>query len=231
MINEQLKTLYETRYTEKIITCGVVDEAIYTNTYPKIVFLLKEPNSEDNNWSLPKGLQRNVGNALNNKAMDKKYMVTWRQAGAWAYGIAYGFNTYNQLKKDIFVAKGLQTLAMTNLKKTGGKGSSNMRLIAKFAIRDSSIWREELRIMNPDLIICGGTYGLVVKVLGLACNLLLAEGSEKYYYSFLELDGKKAVILSFWHPNARRKREDNMRTLELCVNKLRVMGLLDKSLP
>jgi hypothetical protein len=103
MINARLMDLYKSYYGDRlnsIIPCGVVDEETYTAVFPKIVFILKEPHSDETGWSITKGLRRNVKKGLKNLPLEKGYMYTWRQAGVWAYALIYGSGRYQVLKKD-----------------------------------------------------------------------------------------------------------------------------------
>jgi len=234
MINETLIALYKDYYGDRIndvIPCGVVDEETYSSVYPKIVFILREahmrtPYKIESGWTIPKGLKRNADMGLNNVPMERKYMNTWRQAGVWAYAIINGFDTYHVLRRPCYVAQGLKCMGMTNLKKTGGKASANWREISLHAKRDKELWQKELEIMNPDLMLCGGTYGHVVSNLGLERNLLYKADGKGYYYSLFKANGKQSIILSFWHPNNRRNRNENLNILKILMEKLKAEGLL-----
>jgi len=234
MINERLDSLYMDYYGDRIndiIPCGVVDEETYSSVYPKIVIILREahmrtPYQIESRWTIPKGLKRNADMGLNNLSMERKYMYTWRQAGVWAYAIINGFDTYQVLRSPSPVAQGLKCIGMTNLKKTGGKASSNWQEISYHAKQDKELWQRELEIMNPDLILCGGTYRDVTSNLGLERYLLHKDLDKSYFYSIHNMNGKQSVILSFWHPNNRRNRNDNLSVLSILISKLKEEGLL-----
>ncbi len=229
MINQTLTDLYKNYYGDKfnsIITCGVVDEETYLSVYPKIVFLLREAHTEETEWSIPLGLRRNVEKGLKGEPLEKRYMYTWRQAGVWAYSIIYSFDNYRILRKDSYVTKGLRAIGMTNLKKTGGKASSKLRLISYHAKQEKALWQKELAVMNPDLILCGNTYNIVVDNLNSDRNLLTEIDSKRYYYSLYNVNSKRVVVLDFWHPNSRRKRDDNLSSLNILIDRLKGEGLL-----
>jgi len=227
MINTRLEHLYKEFYGDKrkgIVACGVVDEEVYLKTTPKIVFILREPHTDETGFTIPKGLRRQVEKGLTGKPLEKGWMYTWRQAGVWAYAILNGFNSYRELRKDICVAKGLQAIGMTNLKKTGGGSSSNLNKIRESAVRELNLWRNELSVMRPDLIICGNTYHEVVDSLGLRKNLLLKYEKTPYYYSEWYFGDKLAIILHFWHPNNRRNRDKNLIILKKLISQLGERG-------
>jgi len=234
MINEQLISLYKSFYGDtydSIIPCGVVDEETYASVYPKIVMILREvhmrtPYQIEYKWTIPKGLKRNADMGLNNLPMERKYMYTWRQAGVWVYAIINGFDTYQVLRRPSYVAQGLKCIGMTNLKKTGGKASSNWQEISYHAKQDKELWQRELEIMNPDLILCGGTYSHVVSNLGIERNLLYKADGKGYHYSLFKANGKQSIILSFWHPACRRNRESILTHLKILIYKLKEKGYL-----
>lgn len=229
VINSKLENLYRTYYGDSYannIPCGVVDEETYANIYPKIVFILREPHSDEIGWSLQKGLKRNVEKGLKGISLEKNYMYTWRQAGVWAYSIVYGFDSYSVLKKDIYVAKGLRAIGMTNLKKTGGKASSNLNEISYYATKEKELWQKELEIMNPDLVICGSTYQDVQRNLGLDKLLLFKIDGKTYFYSVGTIGLKQYIILDFWHPALRKSRENTLSDLKLLISELKHKGFL-----
>jgi hypothetical protein len=228
MINETLIRLYKDYYGDKfddIIQCGIVDEETYLSVYPKIVFLLREPHTEETGWSIPSGLSRNVEKGLKGEPLEKGYMYTWRQAGVWAYSIIHGFDNYSVLKSDIHVAKGLQAIGMTNLKKTGGGASSNLREISYYARNEKDLWQRELEIMNPNLVICGSTYQDVQKNLGLDEHDLAKIDGKPYSYSVYGASQGQRVIIDFWHPGIRGNRDHILNHLRILIDRLKGKGL------
>lgn len=224
MINQELEQLYKEFYGDRrkdIIACGVVDEEIYLRTKPKIVFVLREPHTDETGFTIPNGLRRQVEKGLSGKPLEPGWMYTWRQAGVWAYAILYGFDSYRKIRKDICVAKGLQAIGMTNLKKTGGGATSNLSSIRESASRELDLWRNELLIMSPELIICGNTYREVVDSLGLDKILLSKHEETPYYYSEWKLGDEPIIILDFWHPNNRKNRNENLAILQKLIGQLR----------
>lgn len=214
-INEQLIALYQDYYGDAIndiVYCGVVDEKAYRKVYPKIVFLLREPHSGSGGFSIPEGLKRNVMKGLNKQPLERGYMYTWRQVGVWAYALIYGFESYHILKNDYIVAQGLQAVGMTNLKKTGGKARCNSKQIATYTKNEKELWLKELKVMKPDIVITSN-YHDVVNNSSLEKFILKTIDNKPFYYSILKLDGLNSIILDFWHPNNRKKRENTLKTL------------------
>lgn len=231
MINEKLEKLYAEYCPDKmIIPCGVVDEETYLVSKPRIVFLLKEPHSRKAGWSIVGGLRRQVQRGLTGHPFERGYAYTWVQAGVWAYAILNAFKSYRELKKPLFRAKGIQAIGMTNLKKTGGGATSDREIIREHAKREVDLWRQELEIMEPDLVICGNTYHDVVGNLELTKVQLLNHNGTPYFYSLWNFGAHKTIILDFWHPARRGNRDETLKLLEQLIDKVQEKELFAKAL-
>jgi hypothetical protein len=113
---------------------------------------------------------------------------------------------------------------MTNLKKTGGGASAIPNQIRDCAKTDLNLWRQELEIMDPELIICGRTYTNVRSNLGLGWNSLLAVVGKTYHYSLWEVNGHNTVVLEFRHPAGRKNRDETLELLRKLMNRLKEIG-------
>ena len=164
MIVEKLQELYD-RYSssdEHFVRCGVVNEEAYQARKPKLVFVLKEVNDVDHS------LKSMVPNDQVEKGQRGKHMSRmWKAVGIWSFGIHNGFPEYDEINTVQISAQGLKCVGVTNLKKSAGKGTSNMRRIREHAVMAIDLWKSELEIMRPDIIICCGTFRIVTDLLGL----------------------------------------------------------------
>ncbi len=231
MINDTLFAHYKKYYHDEItniIRCGVVDEETYLSSSIKIVFVLKEAHSQKINWSIPDKLKEQIHLfERENQPMNPNYLATWLQAGVWAYAIINNsFDNYRVLCQPKIVAQGLKCIGITNLKKIGGGAEADPKEIKYFAEKDSELWQKELEIMNPDLIICGGTFGIVINILHLERDILYQKPKKKYSYTTLNINNKRIVILSFRHPGNRENREENLNDLKILLDKLKEKGLM-----
>jgi hypothetical protein len=236
MINDQLSELYAQYYSQrynedykkKMIMCGVVDEEAYLRSTPRIVFVLKEPHTDKVGFSIPERLNDNINRGTN--GFEKAWGYTWNQAGIWAYAVHNGFKNYEELRKPAVIAEGVRTIGMTNLKKTGGGPVEIQRKIRSEARREVELWRRELEIMDPELIICGRTYKNVTSNLGTECNNRLPDiHGRTYHYSLWEINGHKTVILEFSHPANRKNRDETLELLRQLMKSLEDAGLIRKS--
>ncbi len=223
MINEKLGDLYSryygVDYKGKMIPCGIVDENVYLKSRPRIVFVLREPHTSKTGWTIPGSLKRNVERG--DKDFEKGYAYTWIQAGVWTYAIHHGFKNYRELNGPALIADGIRAIGMTNLKKTGGGATSIAKQIENAARTDASLWRQELEIMDPDLIICGRTYSYVISHLGSRNDKLLDNNGKIYHYSLWEVNGHEAVILQFCHPACRKDRTETLDLLRRLIDQVK----------
>ena len=224
MINEDLEILYNNYYGEnKIIPCrcGVASEKEYLLSNPKIVFALKEPHTSKSEINITSGLERQIIRGLKGRSFERGWSYTWVQAGIWAYAIHNGFKSYQELRKPLYEAQGIQTIGMINLKKSGGGPSAIRNVISKRAKIEAALWKKELEIMHPDLIICGNTYNDIVENLVLPKIPLLKTKDFYYHYSKWNYGDNTSILLQFWHPGRRGDRDQTLKTLNLLIDGLK----------
>ncbi len=199
MISEKLQELYTPYLTgsEHFVPCGVVDEEAYLSSKPKLVLVLREVNDPEQkpDWSVVDFLRWQVNRGLKG---DSIYPM-WKRVGIWSYAIHHGFAKYGELNSLGVAAKGLRYIGMTNLKKSGGGGVSNYEAIRKHAEEKFDLWKQELEIMDPDLILCGRTYWIVSGLLKLN-RQQIASG---LWFSIWQHNDRSTLIVAFYHPSYR----------------------------
>lgn len=209
-INECLSRLYDEwddkwkrEYPgEQLVRHGLVCEDTYIAAKPQIVLLGKELNCQGNpDFDLLEFLNGELEKGSKGKNFDRPAM----QAGLWAYGILTGFQEdYYQLDHSRNAALGLKSIGWTNLSKICGGGKANSNLWKVHAGNQMDLWTEELKIMDPDVILCAGrdTYDLMAELLRkLERKLLLdrAKHRRKIYYSEWNLGSHECLCLDFYH--------------------------------
>ncbi|WP_078543531.1 hypothetical protein [Litchfieldia alkalitelluris] len=187
-INEKLADLYSKWTTsDHFVSGGVVDEEKYHSSKVKVLMLLKEVNDpyQTENWSLVDLIQDQI--------QLKRNFPVWKRAGEWNYGLQHNWPYYVEASQNF--AEGLSSIATTNLKKSGGTGESNMEDIMTHAKEQLDLWTQEIEIMKPDLVICGGTYSIVAELLALQ-NQVSPAGTN--YGKALN-----TTFIDFYHPAYR----------------------------
>lgn len=163
-INQKLSQLYTDWKDENpghFVDGGIVDEERYEKCETKILYLLKEVNDpiQEKDWSLV--------NFIRSQIVTSKFYRSIGILGLWNFGLQQGFPSYMSIMKDKekSMAEGLSDIAITNLKKTGGGGSSNMADIMVHAKYTKELWVKEIELINPDIVVCCGTFSVVKEVL------------------------------------------------------------------
>lgn len=166
-INEQIKEMFDKNLAGQVIIYdGVVNEEKYNKQDLKIAFLLKEVNDEDSkgNCSLVEWLgslkTKYKENSWENKKEEKSWQNTWLNVCYWCEILKNlnakfkdAYDTYNKKITDLL--ENLDDIAVVNIKKTNGKGSSDYQELED-AIRlygDVTI-KEIEELIQPRLVIC-----------------------------------------------------------------------------
>lgn len=198
-ITERLDALYAPHLVkdEHFVPCGVVDEDAYGASRPRVMFLLKEVNDpgHDKTWTLPGFLRGQV-----EKGIEGQYRM-WREVGTWVHGLRSGFPKFKDAQAGR--VEGLRAIAVTNLKKSGGGGQADMEKVEEVAKRDRELWEEEIRIMDPDLIVCGNTYWIIEDILNFGPPPI--PGTCGARHAIANVGGRDRVFLETYHPAARTK--------------------------
>ena len=124
----------------------------------RIVFLLKEPHDRNSilercGYDLTELFRRPELYVGNRKSAE-------RVLGRWAFCLQqiHAGNSYSLEAAGHYAHSALLATAVVNLKKLPGGKSSTDAVIRHFAERDKGLLRRELDILQPDVVVCGGTY-------------------------------------------------------------------------
>ena len=226
MIQEQLDQLYQPYLKNKsrFVPCGLVDEDCYDKSDTKAIWLLKEPNDitegdeEWKQWNLIEEIRADI----NMREWGKGTM--WKVIGALAYGMQQksypSYRTSYENKNHI--SDGLMTIGVTNLKKTGGGGSSISEEIHESVQTEIDLWTEEIRIMAPHIVVCGGTFFYIEKPLGLEPRPLQVGGR----YAKHKINGHECVLVDVPHPAYRVSGVLHYSYFKDCIQELRAESLI-----
>lgn len=193
ILNEQLNTLFqkwETRvdgYQNSFKKDGVIDEDLYSEAKPKILFITKEPNDPE----------QKAGDYREWWKEGLKYSFSLRIT-EWAYGIFNQFPPYDIIKGDVpKLNRSIQSIAFLNIKKIGGKGTSKEKDILSHLEQCNDLIHKEIDIINPDIIITGITWKSVRKEL--FQNIEWKESG----YSIAISKFNNSKVVDFYHPSSR----------------------------
>lgn len=180
-----------------IIRDGIVNDGLYFSNEPKLLFLLKEPNSDETNWSLVDFLRKGAQPA------------TWDNITRWIIGIRnlqkdISWQQLSTISKDQR-SEELQFIAAMNFKKTGGRDTVNEKELFRFAAEDKEFLVEQFSLYNnhssDHLTICCGS------IIATLFDLYISPNQQAWRQTsrgvpFREYQSRKFVIL-YAHPEAR----------------------------
>lgn len=180
---------------------GVADIDSYLETSPKVLWLMKEPYDEVDDSGCPCGGGWNLPVDCFKKD-DAWKNPTWQPIIYAMYGVqnCLRWHEMNYIRDDKSMADVLQTIAYVNLNKMPNKSvSSDDEITAAYGIWRLVILRQ-IEVLNPDVIVCGGTFSYIRNDLGLGTVTpvkTFANGNIKVYRA----SGRK--IVEAYHPNQR----------------------------
>lgn len=207
-INEQNKVFEKHRKKyDEFCEDGIVSGLDYIMSNYKICYILKETNSSTG-FDLAKFVREGCCGA------------TWNNISRWTAGILFNkeFDDFKSISKDDRI-KYLAPIAAINLKKTPGSASSDYRIISKFAEDDKAYIIDELRAIDPEIIICCGTGDIFIEEI-LDKNPRdfekVKDNDDLFYYWH-----KDKLIIKYRHPQWRRKTSEYLfKNLVPYLNKI-----------
>jgi hypothetical protein len=161
---------------------GIIFEEKWNAARRKVLFLLKETNDFAGDF----------------RAEVRR--KPWLEIGFLAYGLqtlgADGTPTFRMARNESNWKDACLSSAIVNLKKLKGPASSKPEVIHEAAQRDRErIW-EELAIVQPDIVVCGGTFDIFREVFSDLCRFQPVSPDEQCFLH------KTTLWLDFSHPGA-----------------------------
>lgn len=175
---------------ERFVADGIVNLKKWSSqNTPKVCFFLKEAytTTDEDQYNLVKDLD------------NYEPWKMWKKVAIWTAAIHNACKGNIEYNEEILRSKTkelIQSIAVINVKKSNGKSNSNNEDLKKYAIEDSEELKVELEIINPDVIICGYSLGLLKIVLG---NDLIIDNTCDNMYGYWG----KTVVIDYYHPACR----------------------------
>lgn len=142
---------------------GIVDKTRYDRAKVKVAFLLKEvnyPNMAENwaytDWLYEQALERRRDGEAWVESGD--FHKTFSNVCRWLACVETPDITYLECEDYRRHKHLLAQAAVVNIHKGGGESSSNWREISRIAGENHIQLRQQIEEINPDLVICGGTF-------------------------------------------------------------------------
>ena len=172
---------------------GIVNEVLYNDVKPRILWVLKEANDEGNEaWDMRGALRNDIKTSMGFK---KGWDKTFRKLTQVTNGLLRDskFNQLERAQDKPDILDDLQRIAYINVKKTGGGSVAKDSELKKHYDYNRELLRDQIEAINPDVIIFGATFWLFKKDI------------EVKMHSFGSCDGgiwkeKNRIILWPYHP-------------------------------
>jgi len=205
------------RKDSKVIRDGVVDEEVYRQSNPKILYVLKEVNSvkDAEKFDLRDFL----------KTTDR--VPTWSNISLWTFGIRNIDKEFSwaglkeKAKDNAFRKAQLRSIAALNLKKITGGHTAKSKEIETYASKNKDFLKKQFEIYNADIIICcGSIVGWTLRKEGLLTKFDTWSETRRgiTYHSF----GNNQIIINYCHPEARIEDSIKYYALMDAVRELRI---------
>jgi hypothetical protein len=197
LLLERWRHTYSDNY--KFICDGIVNENEWSKATDRVLFLLKELNLASGSYSasLPLEIQRDF-----RKTVDK---APWREIGQWAYAILHRKENPSFKDANTSQANACRSIAIVNYKKTAGNNSSSTSEIRKYAIRDKELINEQIKLINPSIIVCCGkgmSFQLAKELFQDATTAALIHRSNSVFSGSC-WKGSKYYWIDYVHPSMR----------------------------
>jgi hypothetical protein len=218
-------------YRNNFFSDGIVDEDTWLSTSPQILYIAKEVHEQKyykdgtliTGWSIAELLQREAKKST----WDKNLTYSWANIIVWTHGITNGYCYFKSSQHNYKENKeNLLKCAVLNLKKSRGSSQADYAAIERAANGDKELILREIGIIDPDIIICCGTFDIIANLLGERSKLALETGKQCIVWN--APSGAKYTFIQHYHPNARAIRRIDLYNL-LVLDLLAALnkGLID----
>lgn len=194
----------------KAIPDGIVDVDEYLASDLKIMWILKEVNSEDDEgeWDM-RDLFKNFKDSTTNTGIKKGWGGTYLPLIYTTYGIINNkkWNDIPYIVDDYSVVEVLKKTAIVNLKKVSGLAQANVSELKSFHEEFGNTLKKQIEIYQPNVIICGGTGEFLDDLFSeLFDSKYFQNQDEKSKTIFYKYDN---VIIAYAYHPSYAKRQGN----------------------
>ncbi|MEW5925386.1 MAG: hypothetical protein AB1746_15505 [Candidatus Zixiibacteriota bacterium] len=185
--------------TKMFSSDGIICEEKYDAAKKKILFVLRETND------YPEGDLR-----ILYKDGPKLQMAA--QLSKWATGILHDFPDYTKvdMNENNIRTEAMKSIALMNVKKYTGGAIADFNLLHIFARLDKEFIRKEVRIINPQIIVCCNTFIELMWAIDLNLDMTDINSILGRTYNY---NGAQIVIWPH-HPSDRGKHIENYEALK-----------------
>jgi hypothetical protein len=210
-MDNEFKSVYEKSNARVIFLDGIINEQFYKKTFPKILWILKEPydlGDNDKEW--------NYRNDVNISSEIYLKYKTWRNIAKVSSGIINNL-TYEEVKFDVDKLKeSIQKIALINTSKIPAGTTSDHRWghFEKIYNITKELLKKQIEFINADIIIGGNILYLYKDDFGLNENNFEVTEWGRCCYN---VNGK--LFIDAYHPGCRYSEENYFNDIVSYINK------------
>ncbi|MCB0824022.1 MAG: hypothetical protein KDC09_15095 [Bacteroidales bacterium] len=176
-------------YKNHFVKDGIINEDLYEQTNPKVLFITKEPNNPN----------QHPGDFREWWKEEVKHGFSKRIAEL-SFGIINDFVQYDTVRKSrgpYSMKQTIQHIAFMNIKKTGGTGSSKYERILEHLKTNYQFIHHQIDIIDPEIIVLGLSWKEIRNELFPEIKWLNSG------YDILIGRHKNSKVIDFYHPSSR----------------------------
>jgi hypothetical protein len=180
---------------------GVIDPELWNKMPIRLMFLNKEAHDSNTPDSRGFNLVEIIRDEWKGipKGTTNLNMACWSYAIQKAFGAgAEGLPDWQEVSADANadVANAFLSVAVANIKKSGGRTQSNHDDLQEYANSDADLIRRQVDLIQPDILIAGHVWYLVKNRW---------EDCEELHECVFRHN--QTIIIDFWHPANRAARQ------------------------
>lgn len=217
-------TEYLTQYRDSILNgntdngiCfdGAVNPEIYFAKKPRLMFLLKETNGNNNDgtenthlydWAYMDWVGQQARREVPLYRSVYRNIAMWsKQFDMYTSGITPKMSDFidtNGLFINNELCAALNGIAIVNLKKSWGKQTTDYKLMRQYLDSDpvrKEIVLHQVNVLNPHLVLCGGNFDFVYDIFGCGTTVYTIRFDDGQVMDYFERGDM--VFASCYHPS------------------------------
>lgn len=179
-----------------VVTDGIIDIEKYLNAKYKILWILKEPYDDFDEYGVPFGGGWGLDEVINPKQTIQEFVggkPTFKTMIYTSWGILHDFclwESMNDVEDDPTMLNALKSIAIINIKKIPGYSKSDYTTIKRYYQQHKLILKKQIESYDPDIIIGGNTLGFFLEDLELKGKM---QGIDNDYFGYT-IKNKKLYI-------------------------------------
>lgn len=191
---------------ELLVLDGITDYESYKKADKKILWIMKEANQSGGQHT------DDLRDFHKNVMRYKNWRRTYKSIIKTTYGILDDLD-YNEIPREDQIVDVLRKIAFINVKKTGGDSSSHFRVINDHYIENKELIMEQVKCIEPDIIINCSRIWQVFADLATSDFLIVDR--------FNVAKANDSVIINAFHPNQRFINQiQYYNSIRQCLNKM-----------